>query len=234
MLEVQDLYAAYDRNEILHGVSLRVETGEFVTVIGANTAGKSTLLRSISRLIPKSRGKINFDGQDLTSLQAHQLAERGIAHVPEGRQIFPEVSVEDNLILGGYAVRRNGNEKENLEHVYDMFPRLKERRRQMGGTLSGGEQQMVAIGRALMANPKLLLLDEPSHGLAPKMVEEVYTKVSTIHREGLSVLLVEQNVAMALSVAQRGYVLESGRIVLESPATALKKDDRVRAAYLGI
>lgn len=234
MLEVQDLHAAYDKNEVLHGVSLRVETGELVTVIGANTAGKSTLLRSISRLIPKSRGKIDFDGQNLTSLLAHQLAGHGIAHVPEGRQIFPEISVEDNLLLGGYAVRRNGNEKDNLERVYDMFPRLMERRRQMGGTLSGGEQQMVAIGRALMAEPKLLLLDEPSHGLAPKMVEEVYTKVSTIHQEGLSVLLVEQNVAMALSVAQRGYVLESGRIVLENSASDLKKDDRVRAAYLGI
>lgn len=234
MLEVENLYAAYGESEVLHGVSVRVEENAFVTVIGANTAGKSTLLRSISRLLPNIRGKIFFDGQDLTSLEAHQLAERGIAHVPEGRHIFGEMSVEDNLLLGNYAVRRNSNEKEKLQHVYDMFPRLKERRRQLGGTLSGGEQQMVAIGRALMAEPKLLLLDEPSHGLAPKMVEEVYSKVAGIHREGLSVLLVEQNVAMALSVAQRGYVLEAGNVILEGAAKTLKEDDRVRAAYLGI
>lgn len=234
MLEVENLYAAYGESEVLHGVSLRVEENAFVTVIGANTAGKSTLLRSISRLVPKIRGKILFDGQDLTSLEAHQLAERGIAHVPEGRHIFGEMSVEDNLLLGNYAVRRHSNEKEKLQRVYDMFPRLMERRRQLGGTLSGGEQQMVAIGRALMVDPKLLLLDEPSHGLAPKMVEEVYGKVAEIHREGLSVLLVEQNVAMALSVAQHGYVLEAGRVILESAATELKEDDRVRTAYLGI
>jgi branched-chain amino acid transport system ATP-binding protein len=167
-------------------------------------------------------------------LEAHQLAERGIAHVPEGRHVFPEISVEDNLLLGGYAVRRNSDEKEKLERMYAMFPRLKERRRQLGGTLSGGEQQMVAIGRALMAEPKLLLLDEPSHGLAPKMEEEVFNKVSEIHREGLSVLLIEQNVAVSLSVVQRGYVLEAGSIILEGSATTLKEDDRVRTAYLGI
>jgi branched-chain amino acid transport system ATP-binding protein len=234
MLEVENLYAAYGESEVLHGLSLRVENNAFVTVIGANTAGKSTLLRSISRLVPKIRGKIVFDDQDLTSLEAHQLAERGIAHVPEGRHIFGEMSVEDNLLLGNYAVRRNGNEKERLQRVYDMFPRLMERRKQLGGTLSGGEQQMVAIGRALMAQPKLLLLDEPSHGLAPKMVEEVYSKVAEIHREGLSVLLVEQNVAMALSVAQRGYVLEAGNVILEGAVATLREDDRVRAAYLGI
>lgn len=234
MLEVENLYAAYGESEVLHGVSLRVQTGEFVGVIGANTAGKSTLLRSISRLVPKIKGKIYFDGHDLTSLEAHQLAERGIAHVPEGRHVFPEISVEDNLLLGGYAVRRNSDEKEKLERMYAMFPRLKERRRQLGGTLSGGEQQMVAIGRALMAEPKLLLLDEPSHGLAPKMEEEVINKVSEIHREGLSVLLIEQNVAVSLSVVQRGYVLEAGSIILEGSATTLKEDDRVRTAYLGI
>jgi branched-chain amino acid transport system ATP-binding protein len=234
MLEVENLYAAYGESEVLHGVSLRVQSGEFVGVIGANTAGKSTLLRSISRLVPKIKGKIYFDGHDLTSLEAHQLAERGIAHVPEGRHVFPEISVEDNLLLGGYAVRRNSDEKEKLERMYAMFPRLKERRRQLGGTLSGGEQQMVAIGRALMAEPKLLLLDEPSHGLAPKMEEEVFNKVSEIHREGLSVLLIEQNVAVSLSVVQRGYVLEAGSIILEGSATTLKEDDRVRTAYLGI
>jgi branched-chain amino acid transport system ATP-binding protein len=234
MLEVENLYAAYGESEVLHGVSLSVQTGEFVGVIGANTAGKSTLLRSISRLVPKIKGKIYFDGHDLTSLEAHQLAERGIAHVPEGRHVFPEISVEDNLLLGGYAVRRNSDEKEKLERMYAMFPRLKERRRQLGGTLSGGEQQMVAIGRALMAEPKLLLLDEPSHGLAPKMEEEVFNKVSEIHREGLSVLLIEQNVAVSLSVVQRGYVLEAGSIILEGSATTLKEDDRVRTAYLGI
>jgi branched-chain amino acid transport system ATP-binding protein len=234
MLEVENLYAAYGESEVLHGVSLRVQTGEFVGVIGANTAGKSTLLRSISRLVPKIKGKIYFDGHDLTSLEAHQLAERGIAHVPEGRHVFPEISVEDNLLLGGYAVRRNSDEKEKLERMYAMLPRLKERRRQLGGTLSGGEQQMVAIGRALMIEPKLLLLDEPSHGLAPIVKEEVFNKVSEIHREGLSVLLIEQNVAVSLSVVQRGYVLEAGSIILEGSATTLKEDDRVRTAYLGI
>lgn len=234
MLEVENLYAAYDESEVLHGVSLRVETNAFVTVIGANTAGKSTLLRSISQLLPKARGKIRFNSQDLTSLEAHQLAERRIAHVPEGRHIFPEMSVEDNLLLGGYAVRYNSNEEEKLQHIYELFPQLKTRRSQLGGTLSGGEQQMVAIGRALMIEPELLLLDEPSHGLAPKMVEEVYSKVSEIHQEGLSVLLVEQNVAMALSIAQYGYVLDGGRIILEDSAESLKEDDRIRATYLGI
>jgi branched-chain amino acid transport system ATP-binding protein len=233
MLEVEDLYAAYGESEVLHGVSLRVETGDFVAVLGANTAGKSTLLRSISRLV-RTKGKLYFDGQDLTSLKTHELAELRIAHVPEGRHIFPEMSVQDNLLLGGYAVRRNSNEGEKLERVYAMFPQLKERRRQLGGTLSGGEQQMVAIGRALMIEPKLLLLDEPSHGLAPKVKDEVFSKVSEIHREGVSVLLVEQNAAMALLIAQRGYVLDKGSIILEGSAKDLREDDRVRETYLGI
>jgi branched-chain amino acid transport system ATP-binding protein len=234
MLEVENLYAAYGESEVLHGVSLRVESGDFVAVLGANTAGKSTLLRSISRLVPRTKGKLYFDGQDLTSLKAHQLAERGIAHVPEGRHIFPEMSVQDNLLLGGYAARRNSNRDEELERVYAMFPRLKERRRQMGGTLSGGEQQMVAIGRALMIEPKLLLLDEPSHGLAPIVKDEVFSNVSEVHKEGVAVLLVEQNAAMALLIVQRGYVLDKGSIILEGSAEDLREDDRVRETYLGI
>ncbi|HEY8369293.1 MAG TPA: ABC transporter ATP-binding protein [Thermodesulfobacteriota bacterium] len=234
MLEIRDLYAAYDANEVLHGVSLEVGRGEFVCVIGANTAGKSTLLRSISRLVPRSRGEIRFEGRDLMPLPPHRVPALGIAHVPEGRQVFPEMTVEENLRLGAYALRHTADVAGRLERVFALFPRLGERRGQLAGTLSGGEQQMVAVGRALMLEPKLLILDEPSHGLAPMVVEELHRTLVDIHRRGVSILLVEQNVAMALAVAERGYVLESGRVVLEGPAAALRDDDRVRTAYLGI
>lgn len=233
MLEIGDLHAAYDKAEVLHGVSLTVGAGEFVCVIGANTAGKSTLLRCISRLIP-SRGRIVFDGADLARLPAHRVPGLGIAHVPEGRHVFGGMSVEDNLRAGGYALGRRADLEAPLARVYALFPRLAERRTQLAGTLSGGEQQMVALGRALMLSPRLLVLDEPSHGLAPIVVEELHRKLVEIHKAGVSILLVEQNVAVSLAVAERGYVLQSGRIVLEGRAAELAADDRVRAAYLGI
>jgi branched-chain amino acid transport system ATP-binding protein len=234
LLDIRGLRAAYDRAEVLHGVDLTVAPREFVCVIGANTAGKSTLLRAISRLVRVTAGSMRFDGQDLLDRPAHRIAEVGIGHVPEGRHVFPALTVEENLLLGAFAVRRSAPIAERLDEVYALFTQLKQRRRQMAGTLSGGEQQMVSVGRALMLAPKLLLLDEPSHGLAPLVVDELHGALTEIHRRGVSMLLVEQNTAMALSVAQRGYVLEGGRVVLEGDAATLAADDRVRTAYLGL
>lgn len=235
LLEIRNLSAAYDGAEVLHGVSLRVDEGAFVAVIGANTAGKSTLLRAISGLLPRTSGEILFCGENLLSLRAHQIPQRGISHVPEGRHVFPGMSVEENLLLGGY--HRRGHMKELLqtkEQVFAQFPRLAERRRQLAGTLSGGEQQMVAIGRALMGKPRLLLLDEPSHGLAPKIVQELHGALIAIHRSGVTTLLVEQNTKLALSVAKHAFVLQSGEVVLDGPASGLLDDSRIREAYLGI
>jgi branched-chain amino acid transport system ATP-binding protein len=234
LLVVRDLFARYDGADVLHGVTIDVSAGEFVAVIGANTAGKSTLLRCISRLVPHARGTIRFAGEDLMALPAHRIPERGIAHVPEGRHVFPALSVEENVLLGGFTARRSRALEERLEKIYALFPRLAERRKQAAGTLSGGEQQMVAVGRALMLQPRLLILDEPSHGLAPIVVDELHRKLGEIHRTGVAILLVEQNTAMALSMAQRAYVLQSGRVALSGSARALAADDRVRAAYLGI
>lgn len=234
LLEIESLHAGYDAGDVLHGVSLGVGRGEFVCVIGANTAGKSTLLRSVSRLVPRTSGHIVFDGVDLMPLAAHAVPALGIAHVPEGRHVFPEMSVEENLRLGAFAVRRSVPLDSLMAQVFTLFPRLSERRRQLAGTLSGGEQQMVAVGRALMSAPRLLILDEPSHGLAPMVVDELHEALLQIHAQGTAVLLVEQNTGLALSVATRGYVLETGRVVLEGPAQTLKDDPRVRAAYLGI
>jgi branched-chain amino acid transport system ATP-binding protein len=234
LLEIRGLRAAYERVEVLHGIDLVLERGEFVCVIGANTAGKSTLLRAVSRLVQVTAGSICFAGEDLLRRPAHRLAEAGIAHVPEGRHVFPALTVEENLLMGAFAVRRTAAVRERLDEVYALFGHLKHRRRQAAGTLSGGEQQMVSVGRALMPRPQLLLLDEPSHGLAPIIVEQLHGALGEIHARGVSILLVEQNTAMALSVAQRGYVLESGRIVLEGTAESLAGDDRVRSAYLGL
>ena len=234
LLEIKGLRAAYDRVEVLHGIDLALDRGEFVCVIGANTAGKSTLLQAISRLVPVTGGSIRFAGEDLQRLPSHRLAEAGIAHVPEGRHVFPALTVEENLLMGAFAVRRTADVQQRLEDVYGLFHHLKQRRRQAAGTLSGGEQQMVSVGRALMPSPKLLLLDEPSHGLAPIVVEQLHAALAEIHARGVSILLVEQNTAMALSSAQRGYVLEKGRIVLEGTSAALARDDRVRSAYLGL
>jgi branched-chain amino acid transport system ATP-binding protein len=234
LLEIAGLRAAYDGVEVLHGIHVSLGRREFVAVIGANTAGKSTLLRAISRLVKVTAGRCRYAGHDLLQLPAHRVAEIGIAHVPEGRHVFPALSAEENLLLGAYAVRRKAPIDERIEEVYGLFPRLKERRRQAAGTLSGGEQQMISVGRALMLGPTVLLLDEPSHGLAPIVVDELHAALAKIHRRGVAILLVEQNTAMALSVAQRGYVLERGEIVLEGSSAALANDDRVRSAYLGV
>lgn len=234
MLDIKDLHASYGSGEVLHGVSLTVGDGEFVTMIGANTAGKSTLLRSISGLVPQRSGVIRFRDQDLMALASHRVPELGLAHVPEGRHVFEAMTVEENLELGAYSRRDAAAIARSLDKVYTLFPRLAERRGQMAGTLSGGERQMVAVGRGLMLEPGLLILDEPSLGLAPKVVEEMHRTLEEIHAEGMSILLVEQNVALALSVAQRGYVLQSGEIVLEGSSRDLEADDRVREAYLGI
>lgn len=234
LLEIRQLRAAYGEAEVLHGIELSVSKGEFVCIIGANTAGKSTILRTISRLVPKSSGMMRFDAVDLMALAAHEIPALGIAHVPEGRQIFPEMTVEENLLLGAFTARKASDLPARIEDVLGLFPRLRERYGQSAGTLSGGEQQMVAVGRALMLSPKLLLLDEPSHGLAPKVVEEMHEAFKTIHGRGTSILLVEQNVELALEVASRGYVLEAGRVTLEGTAAQLKANPAVVEAYLGV
>lgn len=235
LLQIQGLTASYDRSPVLHEISLDVPEGSFIAVVGANTAGKSTLLRCISGLLDKVSGSVAFDGREILRLPPHRIPELGIAHVPEGRHVFPEMTVEENLYLGGYTRRKDAAAlKRGCDRVYALFPRLLERRRQQAGTLSGGEQQMVAFGRALMLEPRLLLLDEPSHGLAPKVVEEMHQTMIDIHRGGLTILLVEQNTRLALSVAQHAYVLQSGTMVLSGPSKALLEDSRVRAAYLGL
>ncbi|OJU15679.1 MAG: branched-chain amino acid ABC transporter ATP-binding protein [Afipia sp. 62-7] len=234
LLEIRGLKAGYTEVEVLHGVDLTVCEGEFVCIIGANTAGKSTILRSISRLVPRVSGTLRFAGTDLMTRSSFETPSLGIAHVPEGRQIFPDMTVEENLLLGAFTARTASDLPARMQDVFTLFPRLLERREQLAGTLSGGEQQMVAVGRALMLKPKLLLLDEPSHGLAPKVVEEMHDAFVQIHSRGTSILLVEQNVGLALDVATRGYVLESGRITLEGSAADLNENPAVRAAYLGI
>ncbi len=233
LLTIERLYAGYDAGDVLHDISLSVGAGEFVCVIGANTAGKSTLLRTISGLVA-ARGSIRFDGVELVGRASHDIPGLGIAHVPEGRHVFPDMTVEENVMLGAYAVRNAADLGERRERVLALFPRLRERLAQRAGTLSGGEQQMVAVGRALMLMPRLLLLDEPSHGLAPKVVDELHDTLIAVSKTGTAILLVEQNTALALSVASRGYVIESGRVVLAGTSEALAGDDAVRAAYLGL
>jgi branched-chain amino acid transport system ATP-binding protein len=235
LLEIRNLEAAYDGAQVLHGINLVVEQGAFIAVIGANTAGKSTLLRSISGLVPKVSGEILYQGENLLKLAAHQIPGQGIAHVPEGRHVFAHMSVEENLLLGGYHRRNDvAGLSAGMEQVYGLFPRLAERKKQDAGTLSGGEQQMVALGRALLGAPKLLLLDEPSHGLAPRIVQELHRTLLAIHQTGVTVLLVEQNVKLALSVASDAFVLQSGRMVLSGKSAQLLDDPRIREAYLGI
>lgn len=234
MLKIEKLNAGYGGTDVLHDISIHVATGETVTLLGANTAGKSTLLRSISGLVPKVRGIIEFNGINLVGRAAHTIPEVGIAHVPEGRHVFPLMTVYDNLVMGAYTLRNKGGINAKIESVFELFPRLRERRSQAAGSMSGGEQQMVAIGRALMLEPKLLLLDEPSHGLAPIVVDELHEALLRVNATGVSVLLVEQNASLALSIATRGYVLESGRLVLEGSAEALRSNDAVRRAYLGV
>jgi branched-chain amino acid transport system ATP-binding protein len=232
LLEVSDIHTHYGSIEALKGVSLTVEEGEVVTLIGSNGAGKSTTLRSISGLTPASSGTITFSGQDITRVRAHEVVTRGIALAPEGRHCFARMSVRENLDLGAHH-RRGRAISEDLERVFELFPRLQERERQKAGTMSGGEQQMLAIGRALMARPKLLMLDEPSMGIAPILVQRIYETIGEINRSGVTILLVEQNANYALDISRRGYVLETGRVVLSNVSSELRDDPEVQRAYLG-
>ena len=234
LLEIRDLHVSYGNVEVLHGISLDVGEGEIVALLGSNGAGKTTTLRAISGLIRPRAGEIVMAGRPLKGLRAHQIVALGLGHVPEGRRMFGALTVEENLQLGGYLIRRDGAVMaQRMDHVYQTFPRLGERRSQLAGTLSGGEQQMLAIARALMLRPRIVVLDEPSMGLAPKLVRVIFSMIADICKEGTSILLVEQNARQALRIAHRAYVLESGRIALEGPARDLAQDSRVRAAYLG-
>ena len=233
MLAVEAITARYGPVTALSGVSLTVDAGEFVCLIGANGAGKTTTLKAISGLVPPAAGRIRFEGRDIHGLPPQEILRRGIAHCPEGRRVFPYMTVEENLAMGAYVRTDAGAVARDLEGVFTHFPILAERRRQAAGTLSGGEQQMLAIGRALMARPRLILFDEPSLGLAPTVVETVFGIITGIQREGTTVLMVEQNAYMALALARRAYVMETGRIVLEGPAKTLAENDHVKKAYLG-
>ena len=232
MLEVKDIHVYYDAIHALKGVSFNVEAGELVTLLGANGAGKTTTLKTLSGLLRPTAGSIKLEGTTLERVEAHEIVRRGVAHAPEGRKVFPRFTVLENLKIGAYTCAKHALGTE-LDFVFQMFPRLKERQKQYAGTLSGGEQQMLAIGRALMAKPKLLLLDEPSMGLAPKIVEQILETIRTINKAGVTVLLVEQNAAMALAISHRGYVLETGAIILKGTAGELAGNDLVRQAYLG-
>jgi branched-chain amino acid transport system ATP-binding protein len=233
LLEVSAVRARYGAIEALKGVSLTVGEGEVVTLIGSNGAGKSTTLRSIAGLTPASAGRITYDGEDITGVPADEIVTRGIALSPEGRRCFARMSVRENLDLGAYRRRDAASVAADMERVFSLFPRLQERVDQKAGTMSGGEQQMLAIGRALMASPRLLLLDEPSLGIAPVLVDRIYETIGEIHRSGVAILLVEQNASRALDAAGRGYVLETGRVVLAGDTASLRNDPRVREAYLG-
>ena len=234
MLKVENLHVKYGAIAALKGISLEVKRGKIVTMIGANGAGKSTLLRTISGLIKSSEGNIRFDGHDITNLPAHKIVAAGISHAPEGRMIFANLSVRENLDMGAFPRNDKDGIARDLEHVFLLFPRLKERIKQSGGTLSGGEQQMLAIGRALMANPKMLLLDEPSLGIGPILVKAIFERIVEINKElGATILLVEQNAHLALKIAHYGYVLETGNIILEGDAQVIAQNEQVRKAYLG-
>ena len=233
LLEVSDIRARYGAIEALKGVSLTVEEGEVVTLIGSNGAGKSTTLRSISGLTPASAGSVTFDGEDITRVPAHEIVVRGIALSPEGRHCFSRMTVRENLELGAHRRAKGPEIGQDLDRVFELFPRLQERERQKAGTMSGGEQQMLAIGRALMARPKLLMLDEPSMGIAPILVARIYETIGEINKSGVAILLVEQNANYALDVSTRGYVLETGRVVLLGDSAKLRDDPEVQRAYLG-
>jgi len=237
MLSIQNLEAAYGKVQVLHGISLDVPKGSLVTLIGSNGAGKTTTMRAISGMIKPRGGKVTLAGKDITGLDSHRIARSGLAHSPEGRRVFATMSVTDNLLLGAFPrftrARPKGDVQHDLERAMELFPRLKERREQLAGTLSGGEQQMLAMARAVMLNPDVVLLDEPSMGLAPILVEEVFRIITRLKTEGVTMLLVEQFAAAALNVADYGYVLENGRISVHGPAESLKHDPKVVAAYLG-
>ncbi|NMB20378.1 MAG: ABC transporter ATP-binding protein [Firmicutes bacterium] len=234
ILSVENLSVHYGVIQALEDVSFSVQSGEIYTLLGTNGAGKTTTLRTISRLLSSTSGRVEFDGKDISSVPSYTLPALGLCHVPEGRRVFPQLSVSDNLYLGAYHRKDKREAKDDLQYVFDLFPRLKERRNQEAGSLSGGEQQMLAIGRGLMGRPKLLLLDEPSMGLAPLLVEEIFGIIQTINREGTTVLLVEQNAHLALGISQRACVLETGRVVMTGEATDILANPRIREIYLGV
>jgi len=237
MLSISNLHAGYGHTEVLHGISLEVPKGQVVTLIGSNGAGKTTTMRAVSGMIAPRQGKVTLGGQDITGRESHRIARLGLAHSPEGRRVFATMTVTDNLLLGAFprftGARAKGDVAADVERAMDYFPRLKERRMQLAGTLSGGEQQMLAMARAMMMNPEVVLLDEPSMGLAPILVDEVFRIISRLRAEGMTMLLVEQFAAAALEVADYGYVMENGRIAVHGPAQKLKNDPAVKAAYLG-
>jgi branched-chain amino acid transport system ATP-binding protein len=234
MLSIDRLEFAYGDLQVLWGIDIAVNEGEIVTLVGANGAGKSTTLKNVSRLVAWNKGSITFQGEDLSRLEPHDVVGRGVIHVPEGRRIFPEMTVLENLRMGSFPKSTRGDRAKNLERAFSPFPRLKEREKQLGGTLSGGEQQMLAIARGLMANPRLLLLDEPSLGLSPLLVKNIFSTITEINRAGVTILLVEQNVYQSLRIAHRAYVLETGRVVLSGTGRELLDDDHVKKAYLGM
>ena len=236
MLKIVSVNTAYGRTQVLHGVSLHVNSGEIVALVGANGAGKTTLLNTISGIVPANKGSVMFNGKEIRRMAADRIVRLGVSHVPEGRQLFPPLSVYDNLLLGAYtlsAAEKKQHQADELERVFTMFPILRERAEQKAGTLSGGEQQMLAIGRALMSRPQMILFDEPSMGLAPRVMAEIFTAISEFRTLGLTVLLVEQNARWALRIADRGYVLETGRIVMDGAADELLENREVQRAYLG-
>ena len=233
MLEVENVHAYYGKIHALKDISLNIEKGEIVTLIGGNGAGKSSTLKTISGLLRPREGGIRFQGEDLTALYAHDIVTRGIIQVPEGRRIFGQLTVMENLDMGAFTCRDHQRTRSNFDKVFSLFPRLEERRRQVAGTLSGGEQQMLAMGRALMANPQVLLLDEPSMGLAPVLVDSIFDTIRQLHADGTTILLVEQNARMALQVASRGYVIQTGVVVLNDTAENLQQNEMVRKAYMG-
>jgi branched-chain amino acid transport system ATP-binding protein len=233
LLEVHDIHTYYGKIHALKGVSITVDEGEVVTLIGANGAGKTTTLGTISGLLVPKQGHVSFDGEDMTHVKPHEVVTRGVVQVPEGRRVFARLTVEENLHMGAFTVEDPKLVQDGVDNAYEMFPRLKERRSQLAGTLSGGEQQMLAMGRALMTKPRILLLDEPSMGLAPNLVEYIFETIERINGEGTAILLVEQNAATALKVASRGYVLQTGQILLADSAAALAANEDVRRSYLG-
>ena len=233
MLEVKNLSVSYGAIEAVKDISFTVNAGEIVSLIGANGAGKTTTLHTITGLVPAKSGSVMYNGVDLLKTHNNKIVTLGMAHIPEGRHVFTRMSVEENLEMGAFSLKDQSDLKKDLDMVYGLFPRLKERRNQMAGTLSGGEQQMLAMGRALMSHPKTILMDEPSMGLSPKLVKEIFSIIRKLHEQGITILLVEQNAKMALSIADRAYVLETGRITMEGDAKELLNNEQVRKAYLG-
>lgn len=233
MLDIKNLSVSYGAIDAAKNISMHVDDGEIVSLIGANGAGKTTTLHTITGLVPAKSGSVMFNGHDLLKERNHNIVTYGMAHIPEGRHVFTRMSVQENLEMGAFSIKNDSTMAADLDMVFDLFPRLKERRRQLAGTLSGGEQQMVAMGRALMSHPNTILMDEPSMGLSPKLVKEIFAIIRKLHAEGITVLLVEQNAKMALSIADRAYVLETGSITMEGDAKDLLHDEKVRKAYLG-